>query len=105
MTTNNLKITIILLLALTSICQDDHDGHDHEEESNLILVSERWGFGFLAGFGISLIGFLTAIVLVCSKNVASDFCFSVTIKFLFSLAFGALLGDAMIHLLPAGYST
>lgn len=27
-----------------------------------------------------------------------------TIKFLFSLAFGALLGDAMIHLLPAGYS-
>jgi hypothetical protein len=27
-----------------------------------------------------------------------------TIKFLFSLAFGALLGDAAIHLLPSGFS-
>jgi len=27
-----------------------------------------------------------------------------TIKFLFSLAFGALLGDAMIHILPDAYT-
>lgn len=37
--------------------------------------------------------------------MASDACFEITIKFFFSLAFGALLGDAMIHILPSGYST
>jgi len=37
--------------------------------------------------------------------MASDYCFEMTIKFLFSLAFGALLGDAMIHILPEAYAS
>jgi hypothetical protein len=64
-----------------------------------LTKSQIWGFGFLAGFGISLIGFLTALAIVCFKKMASDGCFEIIIKFLFSLAFGALLGDAMIHIL------
>jgi hypothetical protein len=68
-------------------------------------VPQRWGFGFLAGLGISLIGFLTALVIVFCKSMASDACFEMTIKSLFSLAFGALLGDAMLHILPSAYKS
>lgn len=59
----------------------------------------------MAGFGISLIGFVTALAIVCFKKMASDGCFEIIIKFLFSLAFGALLGDAMIHILGEAYKT
>jgi hypothetical protein len=42
-------------------------------------------------------------VVLC-KNIASDFCFEVTIKSLFSLAFGALIADVMLHILPEAYT-
>jgi hypothetical protein len=59
----------------------------------------------LAGLGISLIGFLAALVIVFCKKLSSDYCFEVTIKSLFSLSFGALIGDVMIHILPSSYKT
>ena len=115
MTTTSKKAIYLLLIALLAVnltqCQDtntttveDHseDAHadEHASESEVITIPQRWGFGFLAGLGVSLIGFLTALVIVFCKNLASDACFEMTIKSLFSLAFGALLGDAMIHILP-----
>jgi hypothetical protein len=58
----------------------------------------------LAGLGISLIGFFTALLIVFCKKFSSDQCFEVTIKTLFSFAFGALIGDVLIHILPHAYS-
>lgn len=87
-------------LAFTSSCQClDHD----QTISNILNESQIWGYGFLAGFGISLIGFLTALLIVCCKTVASDACFEITIKTLFSLSMGALIGDSMVHILPSAY--
>jgi len=104
MTTNNLKLALTLLLIIQTLSQTKTSSTDTSTTPNLISVSQRWGFGFLAGLGVSALGFITALMIVWCKNTASDACFEMTIKFLFSLAFGALIGDAMIHLLPDGYS-
>lgn len=58
----------------------------------------------MAGLAVSLIGFLTALGIVCFKNFTSDDRFQVFIKFLFGLALGALLGDATIHILSEAYT-
>jgi hypothetical protein len=42
-------------------------------------------------------------MIVCCKNLVSETFFDAMIKFLFSLAFGSLLGDSMIHILPEVY--
>jgi hypothetical protein len=44
-------------------------------------------------------GFLAAIILVLAKKFCNDNIFNNVIKFMFSLAFGALLGDGIIHIL------
>lgn len=98
-----LHLITLLLLTTQASCQNTTNPST-DNTVHLISVSQRWGFGFLSGLGVSALGFICAIVVVKCKDMASDACFEVTIKFLFSLAFGALLGDAMIHLLPSGYS-
>lgn len=92
-----------LLLALALTLLPSAQAQDHEE-SHLLTKPQIWGFGFLAGLGISLIGFVAAIILVCAKKCASPTCFEATIKFLFALACGALLGDAIIHIAAEAYA-
>lgn len=65
--------------------------------------AQVWGFGILAGVGISLIGFVAAIILLVAKKCCNQTNFTNLIKFLFSLAFGALLGDAVVHILAEAY--
>lgn len=99
---------IILLLWLARAEDDDHDhhdDHDHEEEEEMMTEAQIWGFGFLGGLAVSLIGFIAAIIVVLIKRCGSDGCFEVVIKFLFALACGALLGDVVVHIFPEAYSS
>jgi hypothetical protein len=49
-------------------------------------------------------GFIAAIILVLAKRCCSDSIYNNVIKFLFSLAFGALLGDAVLHILSEAFA-
>lgn len=70
-----------------------------------LTVAQIWGFGILAGIGISLIGFLAAIILLVAKKCCHDSNFVMIIKFFFSLAFGALIGDSIVHILSEAYQS
>ena len=102
------KIFFILFALLSLIrTQDDHD-HEHEEqhheeEEGHLTEQQIWGFGFLAGLAISIIGFLAAIIVLILKKFCSLTSFEVIIKFLFSLACGALLGDTLVHILAESF--
>lgn len=64
------KLLVICTLTVTTICQehDDHDEHEHEDEEVLLTRAQVWGFGILAGIGISMLGFIAAFVLVIAKK-------------------------------------
>lgn len=70
-----------------------------------LSTAERWGFGILAGFGLSAFGFVAAFILVMiGKKVESE-SFKNCIRALFALACGTLIGDAVIHILSEAYRT
>lgn len=82
---HTLKTNTLLLLAFAclvfSVSSQDDDTHpdseDHGTSTAVANLTEEqiWGFGFLAGFGISLIGFLAALVLLIGKKCCSLGCF------------------------------
>jgi len=47
-----------------------------------------------------MIGFLAAIVLVCIQNCVAESSFKIFLNLLYSMACGALIGDALVHILP-----
>lgn len=55
------------------------------------------------GVGISLMGFVAALLLVCIRNIISPESFIVFVNMLYSLGCGAIIGDAVIHILPDAY--
>ena len=58
----------------------------------------------MAGIGISSLGFIAAILLVIAKKCCNIACFEIIMKFLFSLSCGALIGDAVIHILAETFA-
>ena len=52
-----------------------------------------------------MIGFIAAIIVITCKRCCSDACFSILIKGLFALGCGALVGDALVHILPEAYGS
>jgi len=50
-----------------------------------------------------MLGFLAAFVLVIAKKCCNETYFEIIIKFFFSLAFGALIGDAIVHIMAEAY--
>lgn len=59
------SFTILVILTIAVSCQDSIDTSSEQPDLN---KSQVWGFGILAGFGISLMGFIAAIILVGSKK-------------------------------------
>jgi hypothetical protein len=98
--TTKFTVPIMLLLVAFANC-----GSSDGSSTRSLDEAQSWGYGMLAGFCLSMIGFIAAIILVCCKSNASDACFEIVIKFFFCLACGALIGDAMIHILPDAYHT
>jgi hypothetical protein len=65
----------------------------------LLSVSQRWVYGILSGLGLSLLGFIAAIILVGIGKGIKNNKFKALIKILYALACGSLIGDAVIHIL------
>ena len=61
--------TLFVLLLVLAYAEEDHD-HHHEEEGHL-SEAQIWGFGFLAGLAVSLIGFIAAIIVVVIRKCCS----------------------------------
>lgn len=63
------KLIAICTLTVATICQE-HDEHEHEDEDEEVLLTRAqvWGFGILAGIGVSMLGFIAAFVLVMAKK-------------------------------------
>lgn len=77
----------------------DEDEHEH------LTTSQAWGFGMLAGLGVSLIGLFAAIFVIAIKQCIQEHNFKIFLNLLYSLGCGALVGDAMVHILPAAYQS
>jgi hypothetical protein len=59
----------------------------------------------LTGICLSLLGFGAAIVLICFQRCLTEGCFKIFINMLYALACGAIVGDAMIHILPGAFKS
>jgi|JI9StandDraft_1071089.scaffolds.fasta_scaffold1148589_2 hypothetical protein len=70
----------------------------------LLTTSQAWGFGLLTGLGVSLIGLVAALFVVGIKKCIAEQKFKFFLNLLYSLGCGAMIGDAMIHILPEAYS-
>jgi hypothetical protein len=68
--TTKLTVPIMLLLIAFANCSGSTEG-----STRTLNEAQSWGYGMLAGFCLSMIGFIAAIVLVCCKKNASDACF------------------------------
>lgn len=91
---------LVCSLLIAVAAQDDHD---HEEHA--LTTAQAWGFGMLAGFGVSLIGLFAALFVIGIKQCVEDSSFKIFLNLLYSLGCGALVGDAMIHILPQAYKS
>lgn len=70
----------------------------------LLTTGQAWGFGLLTGLGVSLLGLVAALFVVAIKKCMAEQKFKFFLNLLYSLGCGAMIGDAMIHILPDAYS-
>jgi zinc transporter ZupT len=70
-----------------------------------LTTSECWGYGFLTGFCLSMLGFVAALLLICIQRCLTEGCFKIFVNLLYALACGAIIGDAMIHILPEAFKS
>jgi len=101
----SLYLTLILTFSFIAIVhsQDATNITSTTDTTYDITRPQAWGFGFLTGTGLSLLGFVAAILVVALKNVISEKNFKIFANLLYSLGCGAMVGDAMIHILPDSY--
>ena len=92
------QISFVISFITLVVCDDD----DHDEEET-ITKAQAWGFGFLASFSLSLMGLLFAIIIVYIQDCIDQKKFKIFTNLLYSLGCGALIGDAVVHILPHSY--
>ena len=99
------SLILVIVLIVFAYAEDDHEEDEHHEEEEKKLTNPQiWGFGFLAGLAVSLIGFIAAILLILLKKCVALSKFETAIKFCYGLACGALIGDALVHIAAEAYS-
>jgi len=83
-----------------------HGGGETSSLSTELTKSQRWGFGLGASFIISSLGFLMSacliLILRSKKLTAANLRYLILI--LVAFAVGALLGDAVVHIIPDIFS-
>jgi zinc transporter ZupT len=99
---NKLIVFSLILLTIAVKAQTDPDDEGHHEE---LTDAQAWGFGILAGAGLSIVGVLAAILIVCIRTCMSEEKFKIMINLLYALGCGAMVGDAMVHILPEAYQS
>ncbi|KAL4511887.1 hypothetical protein ABPG72_012732 [Tetrahymena utriculariae] len=107
-------IIIFIILNKFAYCADldhdhDHDHHDHDnEEVNENLVSqnfsteESWAYGMLSGVMLGILGFICSAFVVIIKKY-TKISFDPFLKVFIAFSAGALIGDAVVHLLPHAF--
>jgi len=87
---------------------DDHDEHDHDDvvvdDSSKIKYS--WFWAITSGIGVGLLGFASAICIgpmFKSKDGKASKGMKTFLTVLIAFAAGSLVGDALIHLIPAAF--
>jgi hypothetical protein len=94
----------LLILTFSFIIPTLTHPHTHTTENQYDINStQAWAYGFAAGTGLSLLGLLAALLIVGLQNVISEHKFKTFINLLYALGCGAMIGDAMIHILPDSY--
>lgn len=73
------------------------------DASEMFTTTERWVYGLLTGVVLGLIGFLCAGVVVYLKKFTT-INYESSLKVLVAFAAGALIGDALIHMIPEAFS-
>lgn len=72
------------------------------EEVELFSPTEKWLYGILTGVGLGLIGLICAgIVVYLKKFTVIDY--TMSLKILVAFAAGALIGDAVVHMIPEAF--
>ena len=71
-------------------------GHEEEEECEPPTTAQKWGYGTLAAVVITLISAAGIIILPINNGTFKSY----FVLYSTSFAIGALLGDAILHILP-----
>lgn len=68
--TTQLLLTILACSLITPALAHGHK-HHQEETTYDITANQAWGYGLLAGTGLSLLGLLAALMIVGLQNIVS----------------------------------
>lgn len=97
--TNVIKILFLAFLAVSVACQEQED-----PDGNDISLTLAWVLSVVTTLSLSILGLLAALLILGVKKCIKERTFKIFINMLYSLGCGALVGDAMIHILPDSYS-
>ncbi|EAR94575.1 metal cation transporter, ZIP family protein (macronuclear) [Tetrahymena thermophila SB210] len=107
----NIVIFIIILNKFAYCADEHHEDHDHDhDEVNETLISETfsteesWAYGMLTGVMLGILGFICSAFVVIVKKY-TKISFDPFLKVLIAFAAGALIGDAVVHLLPHAFGS
>ena len=89
--------TIILVLFLFSAVLADTDGVSE------YTTAQTWGYGSLAGIGIICVGLFAALTVIGIRQCISEKTFKIIKNVLHGIGCGAVVGDAVAHLLPMAF--
>ena len=92
--TNKIFVAL-LIIAVQASGDDDHHGE--------MTSAQAWGYATLAGIGIFLVGLLAALLVIALSRCISINAFRILKNMLNAIGCGAVLGDAVAHLLPATF--
>eukprot|EP01102_Stenamoeba_stenopodia_P008247 TRINITY_DN2353_c0_g1_i2.p1 TRINITY_DN2353_c0_g1~~TRINITY_DN2353_c0_g1_i2.p1 ORF type:complete len:518 (+),score=134.11 TRINITY_DN2353_c0_g1_i2:200-1753(+) len=88
------------MLAMTSMIVDGCEFHEEtEDECQPPSTAERWGYAILSSIIITLIAVVGIVLIPLNNKKIREYIIDTLIAF----AVGALLGDAILHLLPEAF--
>lgn len=93
-----------ILLLCSFLAYATAEETENPSPTNQFSTSEKWIYGILTGVGLGLVGFFAAGLVVFFKNY-TKYKFEGILKVLVAFAAGALIGDALIHLIPEAFSS
>jgi len=97
-----MRSTFLALVALLVHFSAAQETQTTSSSSSPLTKSQRWGYGFGASLIISMLGFIMSglmIIILKSKKISAS-TLRYIILFLVAFAVGALLGDAVVHIIP-----
>ena len=89
-------IFLSFFLIVGTLASDDH-GHGE------MTTAQAWGYSSLAGIGIICVGLFAALAVIGIRQCISEKTFKIIKNVLHGIGCGAVVGDALVHLLPHAF--